>query len=202
MILISIQLLAGLSSSLTDQLHQILEVVGTALKGVSASHRADIQRRLQEREREEAREREDEWRRERIKEGIWHDGRLDCVAGNGVMSELGIGDEMFGEDDVDVTKGEAGMTGVERENERAKKLEKEKELEEKATAESAKKQRALDVEAVGSLPVVVIRNYAVQSGSAREELLSVLAQWAATLAENQVGEIMDDETFFFQCSRR
>lgn len=35
-----------------------------------------------------------------IKRGAWHDGRLDCVAGNGVMSELGLGEEPTFENDL------------------------------------------------------------------------------------------------------
>ncbi|KAJ6470268.1 hypothetical protein C8R47DRAFT_1298951 [Mycena vitilis] len=36
---------------------------------------------------------------EKIRRGVFHDGRIDCVAGNGVMSELGIGDERMDEDE-------------------------------------------------------------------------------------------------------
>lgn len=44
---------------------------------------------------------EDEQLRERIQEGLWHDGRIDAVCGNGVMSELGVGIERFREADAD-----------------------------------------------------------------------------------------------------
>ena len=43
-----------------------------------------------------------------------------------------------------------------------------------------------DAEALQSLPTVVIRNYA-SSGSNKEELLEVLAQWGTSLVENKVG---------------
>lgn len=159
-----------MSSSLSDQLQQILTVVGTALKGVSSSHRAAIKRKIKGAEHEQMEKEAEARRRDQIRRGTWHDGRLDCVAGNGVMSELGIGDEMMVEGD--------GIGPVHLE-ERPGKRENGEEL--------ARKQRTQeDMEAVGALPIVVIRNYAAKVGSSREELLTVLAQWAATLAENQV----------------
>jgi RNA12 protein len=86
---------AGLSSSLTDRLQQILDVVGKGLQGVSSSHRASITRQVERVKREENEKVEEGWRRERVRRGLWHDGRLDCVAGNGIMCKLGIGDEMM-----------------------------------------------------------------------------------------------------------
>ena len=165
---------AGLSSSLTDQLQQVLDVVGTGLQGVRLSHLASIERRVRRAAREERERVEEGWRRERVRKGIWHDGRLDCVAGNGIMCELGIGDEMMGEEDEEVGSvvgAESGSINVDGEN----------------IEEILRKQRSMkDLQAIVSLPVVVIRNYATNGGSGREELLGVLAQWAATLAENQV----------------
>ncbi|KAF9459344.1 RNA12 protein-domain-containing protein [Collybia nuda] len=160
---------AGLTSSLTDQLHQILSVVGTALKGVSSSHRSAIQRQIRNREIQEAKRKNEAMAREKIKRGTWHDGRLDCVAGNGVMSELGIGDELIGGDDmVEIVTGE---------------------LEHRE--DTSRKQKVKEeLEAVASLPIVVIRNYAAKVGSNREELLEVLAQWAAMLAETQVAHVI------------
>ena len=105
--------------------------------------------------------------------GTWHDGRLDCVAGNGIMSELGVGDELFSEGD--------GLPLLHME-----------EHPEEDGREFARKRRTKEeMEAVGALPVVVIRNYAARVGSSRDEqILTVLARWAAMLAEKQV--------FFFQ----
>jgi hypothetical protein len=110
--------------------------------------------------------------KDEIRRGTWHDGRLDCVAGNGIMSELGIGDELFGDKDgveplhcSDRSPKQKVQDGVHR-----------------------KRRAAEDVEAVASLPIVVIRNFSVKLGSSREGLLVVLAEWAATLIENQVGD--------------
>jgi hypothetical protein len=89
------------------------------------------------------------------------------VAGNGVMSELGIGDELIGDDDAVAHDVSGKSPEYAEETDRKQKIKE-------------------DLEAVGSLPIVVIRNYAAKIGSSREELLEVLAQWAAMLAENQV----------------
>jgi hypothetical protein len=99
-----------------------------------------------------------------LRMGIWHDGRLDCVAGNGIMSELGIGDELFGERDM-VGPLLVDVRGPDKE-----------------------KQGVPLIAPVASLPIVVIKNYSTKIGSSREELLGVLAHWAAMLAENQVGD--------------
>lgn len=151
-------------------------MVGTALKGVSSSHRAAIQRQVRNHKLQEVEHQNEARTRERIRQGTWHDGRLDCVAGNGVMSELGIGDELMGDDDVEeevVTSNASDKAEHVEETDRKRKI-------------------TEDLEAVGSLPIVMIRNYAAKVGSSREELLEVLAQWAAMLAENQVRRLSDD----------
>jgi len=54
--------------------------------------------------------------------------------------------------------------------------------------ELARQRRTMeDVQAVHALPIVVIKNYAARGGVYKEALLGVLANWAAALAENQVG---------------
>ncbi|KAG6910918.1 hypothetical protein DXG01_006601 [Tephrocybe rancida] len=165
---------AGLSSSLDDQLQQILAVVGTALKGVSSSHRAATKRQIQKREYRKLRQEEDERIRSEIRKGTWHDGRLDCVAGNGIMSELGFGDEPMLPGD---GTGAAYVAGADSDK--------------RGNGETARKQRTQEeMEAVRALPIVLIRNYAVKAGSKREELLTVLAQWAAALVENQVAHVI------------
>lgn len=92
------------------------------------------------------------------------------------MSELGVGDELF-------------------EGEMNDHLEKYRESLKQGKGEQdllARKQTTLaEVEAIKSLPVVIIRNYAANFGSAaKEDLLVVLAQWAATLVENHVRSIL------------
>lgn len=138
-----------------------------------------MQRKIKEQELAEEKKAEEASRRERMLRGIWHDGRLDCVAGNGIMSELGFGDELLTDADMDGWHGNAtemAVIGATMENH-------------KDAEEKERKLRSVDdTQAVGALPIVVIRNFAAKGGTNREELLSVLATWAASLAENQVSE--------------
>ncbi|CAA7267988.1 unnamed protein product [Cyclocybe aegerita] len=166
---------AGLSSSIPDQLKQILAVVTAGLRRVSASHHSTIQRHIKQEENLEAHRIQEAHIRRSIREGRWHDGRLDCIAGNGVMSELGVGDEPFGEDMI--------VRIPEEQDEEQTMAEKDHAIRRQTTQE--------DVEAIRSLPIVVIRNFALTAGStSREEMLNVLAQWAATLAENHVAHVI------------
>ena len=114
-------------------------------------------------------------RQQAILEGTWHDGRLDCIAGNGIMSELGVGDELF---DGEVTE------HLQRYEESMQKNKDEQD-------HLNRRQKTLtEVEVITSLPVVVIRNYAANFGSTtKEDLLVVLAQWAAKLVENRVRSV-------------
>lgn len=87
--------LAGLSTSVETQLKDILGVVGDALKGISVRHK-EIQKtkKIVHAIKDEAR-----GELQKIEQGTAHDGRLDTVAGTGVISELGIGDEKMTEKD-------------------------------------------------------------------------------------------------------
>lgn len=150
----------------------MLSVVRTALKSVHSSHQRDVQREIRRQAQAEESARLASVKLEKIQRGTWHDGRLDCVAGNGVMCELGIGDELMDDDDaVAFTRPEG---------------EKEEEKEKRQNEQDAKKKQKgkAELEAVGSLPIVVIRNFAAR-GSNREEIYDVLAEWAASLVENQ-----------------
>lgn len=114
--------LAGLSSSLSDQLKQILEVVGTSLTHINTSYR---ERRERERRKHQS-------------------------------------------DDADGTNSDANSRGDD--------------------LEAKRRLRSLEeLQAIESMPLVIIKNFDSKGlGFRREELLDVLAQWAATLAENKV----------------
>ncbi|TFK55018.1 hypothetical protein OE88DRAFT_1779208 [Heliocybe sulcata] len=167
---------AGFSTSLTDQVKQVLEVTGTALRKVTASYRENIQRQVKNRQLEEQRQLEEERKRQRIQNGEWHDPRLDCIAGNGVMSELGIGDEpMEGDRDPSAAAGDN---------------EEEKQQKEEMKKESERQQKSIeDVQAVEALPIVILKNFESKSGG-KEEVVGVLAQWAVALAEGQVAHVI------------
>ena len=99
------------------------------------------------------------------------------------MSELGLGDELLTSDDMDA------QNDVNEKYAREIPRDKEESIKRLAEEERERKQRPMeDVQTVGALPIVVIRNYASKGGTNREEVLDVLASWAATLAENQVGD--------------
>src|SRR5271170_6034286 len=91
-----------MSSTLPEQLQQILEVVSGGLRGVTSSRRSATKRNEDRRRRAAELDADRAYRRERIKKGLWHDGRLDCLSGNGIMSELGVGDEKLSEADVEM----------------------------------------------------------------------------------------------------
>ena len=100
----------------------------------------------------------------KIQRGEWHDGRIDCVAGNGIMSELGVGDERFGPDDADPVDKEADSLDSEIDDEN---------------------KPGGDLDAIKGLPVVVIRGFEDKVGG-KTELLDVVAQWATSLVDNRV----------------
>lgn len=132
---------------------------------------------------------EEERIKERIKNGIWHDPRLDCIAGNGIMSELGVGDEWLGAADADGQPAIPASTPVVA-AERADKgdAEKEKEAKEKEEPKEVKKEQpSEDLQAVEAMPIVILKGFDSKGGGARrEELLNVISQWAASLAEGHV----------------
>ncbi len=110
--------------------------------------------------------------RKEILQGSWHDGRIDCVAGNGVMSELGVGMERFESENED-GNGSGGLP-------------------EKQEQERPSPKTREDGDVIRSLPIVVLKNYGTTStaSAVKEEMLIVLSQWAAALAENQVREFI------------
>ena len=164
---------AGVSSSLPEQLDQILAVVTLALKRVSSSHRTEIQRQIKHDAHLEEQRIQKAHKRQGIIHGTWHDGRLDCVAGNGIMSELGVGDECF--------ELAHSINAIWPEEEEAMGTENEKAF------KKYKAQNSMDV--TNSLPIIVIKNYTANFGSiTKEALLEALAQWGAKLIENKVNK--------------
>ncbi|KAJ3477560.1 hypothetical protein NLI96_g10383 [Meripilus lineatus] len=172
----------GLSSSLSDQLKQILEVVGTGLARINKDRK---DRDHHHQQSDEARRAEAARISERAKQGTWHDGRLDAVSGNGVMSELGVGDEWLAEKSAGepflsfIVSSVGGTSSGDGDSD-------------DDDAEAIRRMRsAEELEAIGSMPVVIIKNFDSKGvGFRREELLNVLAQWAATLAENKIAHVI------------
>lgn len=103
------------------------------------------------------------------KEAPSHDGRIDCVSGSGVMSELGVGIEKQTPKDSD----------------------------EYAPLEQSpvSKPIVLDDEIdqhfdVDELPIIVIKGYLHKEAGKRDDLWDALAEWAALLVENQMAHVI------------
>ncbi|KXN90467.1 Mitochondrial escape protein 2 [Leucoagaricus sp. SymC.cos] len=183
----------GLASSLSDETQQMLSVVGKALHRVYISHRHGTQKRIQKEEHQHKVEESIKRRQAMMKEGTWHDGRLDCISGNGIMSELGIGDELW---DSENTAADSVFTDLEKDSEE---YEEQQVINKRAEEGSRKKKTEADVEAISALPIVVIRNFESKNiggmgltakADSREEVLNVLANWAGSLVENQVAHVI------------
>jgi hypothetical protein len=158
-------LIAGLSSSLPDQVKQILEVVGTALRSVSSARRKQVLRRHECATRIMEEERITKQVQERIRRGIWHDPRMGAAVGGGVIAELGVGDEPFGERDEELATHSHEI--------------------EAPTPTTSKQEgnNRPDLQAVSISPVVVLKNYSI---GGKEEVMGVFAKWAAALVEGKV----------------
>ncbi|KAJ7057027.1 RNA12 protein-domain-containing protein [Mycena amicta] len=153
------------SNSLPEQVRSMLLVVRSAIKSVGGSQQREVQRQVRRAVQEEELAKANATKMERIKRG-----------GNGVMAELGVGDERF-EDAADFF-----LSSVDQEAE----------VERQRYAANREKGKA-ELEAVSSLPVVVIRNFDTR-GLNREEIFDVMAEWAASLVEQQVRRVLFGST--------
>jgi hypothetical protein len=181
---------AGFSTPIDQQLRQVLETVAGALKDVSSHIEQSHQDELDVQTRSAAVKREQEKRRQLIIRGGWHDGRLDCVAGNGVMSELGLGDEPVWEGDLDAKPpalmddlapiaGEAVPPTAASLREALPTL----------PAPVVKDvQLDADSEHIKALPIVVLKNFATKS--AKGDAWNVIAEWGASLIENRIAHVI------------
>ncbi|KAL5532911.1 YME2 [Sanghuangporus sanghuang] len=168
---------AGLSSSLETQVQQMLEVVGTGLKKASTYAVQDTQRKLSSIETVKLRQREEAKRRAAMLRGTWHDPRLDCVAGVGVMSELGLGDEFMRPEDLDEPFENPSSVLADHEKSGL------------AFGGDAMHLRTpSEFLQLKTKPIVIIKNFETRRG--RDDILSVLAKWAATLVENGVAHVI------------
>ncbi|BGO96195.1 hypothetical protein NBRC10512_003414 [Rhodotorula toruloides] len=180
---------AGFTASLDQQLKSILEVTATALSSIAAATRARSAAALAA----NTSQKEVVARREAVAtqlrtEGV-RDGRLDAVAGNGVVAELGGGIEgpaagVEKEVGPDVKVEIVGPTSskVVREAARASAI--------AENAASGEDSAANASPAVERLPVVVIKGFAAKGEAKQEVLWDVLSEWAAVLVENQIAHVI------------
>lgn len=115
-------------------------------------------------------------RLEKIRLGRFHDGRIDCIAGNGIISELGVGVEPFGETD-DLSEDEDHRS-------------KQQSITEEKEYKEYKSMRPIE-----ALPIVVIKHYDANCQGSNSTVTAALADWAGRLASNKV-----DITFYLSSS--
>ena len=152
-------LIVGLSSSLPDQVKQILEVVGTALRSVSFARRKQALYDHERATRVAEEQRIIKQIQERIRRGVWHDPRMGPIVGGGIIAELGVGDEPFGERDEEFVIHDTEVPTP--------------------TTSKREGSNAPDLQA----PIVVLNKYTTGE---KEEVMGVFAKWAATLVEGKV----------------
>jgi hypothetical protein len=88
---------AGFATAIDVQLKQVLDVAASALKDLADEAKASRAKAADaERQRVKMLVEEPGFV-ENVRKGWVHDGRLDCVASNGVMGELGMGLERSGD---------------------------------------------------------------------------------------------------------
>ncbi|GAA5970333.1 hypothetical protein JCM11641_001668 [Rhodosporidiobolus odoratus] len=170
---------AGFSSSLDTQLKAILEVTSSALSSIASATRARSAAALAS---SSSRKEAHSDTASQLRTSGVRDGRLDAVAGNGAMSELGGG----------VEKPVAGVSSKKQVLEEGEKVEIIGPRSAAFVKTAAQEGEAGEVSAVGleRLPVVVIKGF-TGKGEARQEMLyDALGEWAAVLVENQVAHVI------------
>ncbi|KAK9895624.1 hypothetical protein P389DRAFT_152177 [Cystobasidium minutum MCA 4210] len=84
---------AGFATNLDVQIKQILDVTSTALKSLADDAKLSRDRAAESEHQRKAMFEEQAGFVDNVRLGNIHDGRLDCVAGNGIIGELGMGIE-------------------------------------------------------------------------------------------------------------
>ena len=88
---------AGFSSSVDSQVKQILTISASALKDIADNTKEEqAQAFMAAEDRRKSKEERSLIRKILERDGL-RDGRIDCLAGNGIMSELGVGLEAEGD---------------------------------------------------------------------------------------------------------
>lgn len=158
--------LAGLSSSLQDQVKEVLDVVEQGLRQ-AVDHVSRQREDCEKGERRRSLLQAD--RLAKIRSGYFHDGRIDCVSGNGIISELGVGIERF--DEID------GLS----ENH-----------EDRINRQSnAGKKEYKSIRPVEAMPIVIIKHYDPNCQGNEAIITTALTNWVGRLVSNKV-------SFFFQ----
>ncbi|GAA6010157.1 hypothetical protein JCM10207_005643 [Rhodosporidiobolus poonsookiae] len=175
---------AGFSSSLDTQLKAILEVTSSALSSIATSTRARAAATLANSSSRRDTQHEREAAAEQLRtEGV-RDGRIDAVAGSGVVSELGGGIEgpAAGED-----KEVGDGVKVEIVGPQSAAFIKDAV---RSVCQNAATEGESPAQSVERLPVVVIKSFSGKGEAKQELLYDVLSEWAAVLVENQIAHVV------------
>lgn len=184
---------AGFATPIDQQLKQVLEVVATALKDASENTRKDQQDEIEHKEAVLAAEKAERARTELIRRGGWHDGRLDDIAGNGLISELGFGIEEITINDYSgptIAQSKLAPIGPLGSPDGASAIVQTGKEPVKISPPNATRP-AVDVERdyIQSLPVLVLNNFTYKS-AVKTEIWTVLAEFAAGLIENKIAHVI------------
>jgi hypothetical protein len=90
---------------------------------------------------------------------------MGSIVGGGVIAELGVGDEPFGEHDEELVTHPHETEAP------------------TLTVSKREGSKTPDLQAVSILPIVALKNYTT---GGKEEVMGVFAKWAAALVEGQV----------------
>jgi len=97
-----------------------------------------------------------------------HDGRLHCVSGNGIMSELGVGDEPINLVVTSKTPVSPNMVDLQA---------------------SVQPRSGVAKCSIDASPIVIVKNYASKNSRNKGEILDALANWVSRLVEQRVAHV-------------
>lgn len=175
----------------------MLDVVASALKDVSVHNKEHRERAAESRQDEIEMAADRAYESQLVQRGVWHDGRLDCVSGNGIMSELGMGVERVSPNDYDAAPvplmdGNAPIEGEGVPPQSMSTFEKTAAIlaayETPPADAPTEPELDSDAEMIKTLPIVVLRNFAQKP--ARGDLWTVMAEWGASLVENRIAHVI------------
>ncbi|CAD6566825.1 MAG: mitochondrial escape protein 2 [Cyphobasidiales sp. Tagirdzhanova-0007] len=156
---------AGFSTSVDVQIKQVLDVSASALKSL-ADEAKDSRERASTLERQRIEMAADEAHFvANVRNGMVHDGRLDCVSASGIMGELGMGlerSEYYSEIYGPSSNAKANQATI---------------------METEGRSSTADID---QMPIIIIKGFDAKDSGTTAVLWTAMADWAATLVENRI----------------
>ena len=163
---------AGFSTSVDVQIKQVLDVSASALKSL-ADEAKDSRERASTLERQRIEMAADEAHFvANVRNGMVHDGRLDCVSASGIMGELGMGlerSEYYSEIYGPSSNAKANQATI---------------------METEGRSSTADID---QMPIIIIKGFDAKDSGTTAVLWTAMADWAATLVENRVSASLQRE---------